>query len=121
VYGRPDNPSNPAPPEPHAEVFPFVFTVARLTEYTPPAELAAERGLVHLSWAHVITSRTAVEARVHVTGRLAPLRAPDWAGAARIHRRLPAARWDYAANRHPDPHGRRRRRPQAHVEPKEQL
>jgi formate dehydrogenase major subunit len=96
VYGRPDNPSNPAPPEAHAEVFPFVFTAARLTEHhtaggmsrTLPylaelqpelfvevsPELAAERGLVHLSWAHVITSRTAVDARVFVTDRLAPLR-----------------------------------------------
>jgi len=28
-----DNPSNPAPPEAHAEVFPFVLTAARLTEH----------------------------------------------------------------------------------------
>ena len=96
VYGRPDNPSNPAPPEAHAEVFPFVFTAARLTEHhtaggmsrqlpylseLQPAlfvevspELARQRGLRHLDWAHVITSRTAVEARVVVTDRLAPLR-----------------------------------------------
>ena len=96
VYGRPDNPSNPAPPEAHFEVFPFVFTAARLTEQhtaggmsrtlpylseLQPAlfvevspELAAERGLHHLDWAHVITSRTAVEARVFVTDRMAPLR-----------------------------------------------
>jgi formate dehydrogenase major subunit len=96
VYGRPDNPSNPAPPESHADVFPFVFTAARLTEHHTAGgmsrqlpylaelqpelfvevspELAAERGLVHLSWAHVITSRTAVDARVCVTDRLAPLR-----------------------------------------------
>ena len=33
VYGRPDNPSNPAPPEPHVDVFPYVFTAARLTEH----------------------------------------------------------------------------------------
>jgi formate dehydrogenase major subunit len=96
VYGRPDNPSNPAPPEAHSEVFPYVFTAARLTEHhtaggmsrqlpylseLQPAlfievspELAAERGLRHLDWGHVITSRTAVEARVVVTDRLAPLR-----------------------------------------------
>ena len=96
VYGRPDNPSNPSPPEPHGEVFPFVFTAARLTEHhtagamsrqlpylseLQPAlfvevspELATERGLAHLDWAHVITSRTAVEARVFVTDRMAPLR-----------------------------------------------
>jgi formate dehydrogenase major subunit len=96
VYGRPDNPSNPSPPEAHAEVFPFVFTAARLTEHHTAGgmsrqlpylselqpelfvevspELAAERGLAHMDWAHVITSRTAVEARVVVTGRMAPLR-----------------------------------------------
>src|SRR5205807_9024107 len=96
VYGRPDNPSNPAPPEAHSQVFPYVFTTARLTEHhtaggmsrqlpylaeLQPAlfvevspELAAERGLRPLDWAHVVTSRTAVDARVLVTDRLAPLR-----------------------------------------------
>lgn len=96
VYGRPDNPSNPAPPEANSDVFPFVFTAARLTEHhtagamsrqlpylaeLQPAlfvevspELARERGLTHLGWAHVITSRTAVDARVMVTDRMAPLR-----------------------------------------------
>lgn len=96
VYGRPDNPSNPAPPEAHTQVFPYVFTAARLTEHhtagamsrqlpylaeLQPAlfvevspELARERGLHHLDWAHVITSRTAVDARVVVTDRMAPLR-----------------------------------------------
>jgi formate dehydrogenase major subunit len=99
VYGRPDNPSNPSPPEAHGEVFPFVFTAARLTEHhtaggmsrqlpylseLQPAlfvevspELAAERGLAHLDWAHVITSRTAVDARVFVTDRMTPLRIED--------------------------------------------
>ncbi|EFE71824.1 formate dehydrogenase [Streptomyces viridosporus ATCC 14672] len=99
VYGRPDNPSNPAPPEAHSEVFPFVFTAARLTEHHTAGgmsrqlpylselqpelfvevspELARERGLRHLDWAHVITSRTAVDARVVVTDRLAPLRVED--------------------------------------------
>jgi formate dehydrogenase major subunit len=96
VYGRPDNPSNPAPPEAHSEVFPFVFTAARLTEHHTAGgmsrqlpylaelqpelfvevspELAAERGLIHLDWAHVITSRTAIDARVVITDRMAPLR-----------------------------------------------
>jgi formate dehydrogenase major subunit len=37
-------------------------------------ELAAARGLRHMDWAHVITSRTAVEARVFVTDRMMPLR-----------------------------------------------
>jgi formate dehydrogenase major subunit len=95
VYGRPDNPSNPAPPEAHSDVFPYVFTAARLTEHHTAGgmsrqlpylselqpelfvevapELAAERGLRHLDWAHVITSRTAVDARVVVTDRMAPL------------------------------------------------
>jgi formate dehydrogenase major subunit len=96
VYGREDNPSNPSPPEAHGDVFPFVLTTARLTEHhtaggmsrtlpylaeLQPAltvevspELAAERGLEHLGWAHVVTSRAAVEARVLVTDRMAPLR-----------------------------------------------
>ncbi len=96
VYGRPDNPSNPAPPEAHFEVFPYVFTASRLTEHHTAGgmsrqlpylaelqpeltvevspELAAERGLAHLDWAHVITSRAAVDARVLVTDRMAPLR-----------------------------------------------
>jgi formate dehydrogenase major subunit len=95
VYGRADNPSNPSWPEQHREVFPFVFTAARLTEHhtaggmsrnlpylseLQPAlfvevspELARQRGLHHLDWAHVITSRTAVEARVFVTDRMVPL------------------------------------------------
>jgi formate dehydrogenase major subunit len=36
--------------------------------------LAAERGLEHLGWAHVVTARAAIEARVLVTERLRPLR-----------------------------------------------
>ena len=96
VYGRADNPSNPSPPERHGEVFPYVLTAARLTEHhtaggmsrvlpylseLQPAltvevspELARQRGLEHLGWAHVVTSRTAVEARVMVTDRMKPLR-----------------------------------------------
>ena len=99
VYGRADNPSNPSPPEAHGEVFPFVFTAARLTEHHTAGgmsrqlpylselqpelfvevspELAAERGLAHMDWAHVITSRTAVDARVFVTDRMRPLRIED--------------------------------------------
>jgi formate dehydrogenase major subunit len=99
VYGRADNPSNPSPPEAHGEVFPFVFTAARLTEHhtaggmsrqlpylseLQPAlfvevspDLAAERGLTHMDWAHVITSRAAVDARVFVTERMRPLRIED--------------------------------------------
>ena len=104
VYGRADNPSNPSPPELHGEVFPFVFTAARLTEHHTAGgmsrqlpylaelqpglfvevspELATERGLTHMDWAHVVTSRSAVDARVFVTGSDAaaadrgPCRAP---------------------------------------------
>jgi formate dehydrogenase major subunit len=36
-------------------------------------ELAGERGLEHLGWATIVTARTAIEARVLVTDRLAPL------------------------------------------------
>jgi len=95
IYRRPDNPANPAPPERHSDVFPYVFTAARLTEHHTAGgmsrqlpylselqpelfvevspELAAERGLAHLGWAHVISSRTAIEARVMVTDRMKPL------------------------------------------------
>jgi formate dehydrogenase major subunit len=96
VYGRTDNPSNPAPPEQHREVFPFVLTAARLTEHHTAGgmsrqlpylselqpelfvevspELARIRGLTHMGIAHVVTSRAAVQARVVVTDRMAPLR-----------------------------------------------
>jgi formate dehydrogenase major subunit len=37
-------------------------------------EIAAERGLEHLGWAHVVTARGAIEARVMITDRLTPLR-----------------------------------------------
>lgn len=96
VYGREDNPSNPSWPDAHGEVFPFVFTAARLTEHHTAggmsrqlpylaelqpalfvevsAALAAERGLRHMDWAHVVTSRAAVDARVFVTERMRPLR-----------------------------------------------
>jgi formate dehydrogenase major subunit len=96
VYGRGDNPSNPAPPEAHREVFPFVLTAARLTEHHTAGgmsrqlpylaelqpelfvevspELARMRGLAHMERAHVVTSRAAVEARVMITDRLSPLR-----------------------------------------------
>jgi formate dehydrogenase major subunit len=99
VYGRKDNPSNPSPPEAYGEIFPYVFTAARLTEHHTAGgmsrqlpylaelqpglfvevspQLATERGLTHMEWAHVITSRTAVDARVFVTDRMRPLRIED--------------------------------------------
>jgi formate dehydrogenase major subunit len=96
VYERADNLTNPSPPERHAEVFPYVFGTSRLTEHHTAGgmsrtlaylselqpemfvevspQLAAERGLEHLGWAHIITARAAIEARVLVTERLIPLR-----------------------------------------------
>ncbi len=96
VYERPENPLHPSPPEARADVFPYVFSLSRLTEHhtaggmsrtlpylaeLQPAmfveispELAAERGVEHLGWAHVITARAVVEARALVTDRLVPLR-----------------------------------------------
>jgi formate dehydrogenase major subunit len=94
-YPRPDNPVNPT----GSEVFPFVLCTGRLTEHQTAGgmsrwvpvlaelqpelfvevspQLAAERGLEHNGWCHVITSRTIVEARVMVTERIRPLRVAD--------------------------------------------
>lgn len=96
VYDSPVNSVNPSPPQAHSDVFPYVFTVSRLTEHhtaggmsrTVPRlaelqpemfvevspELAAAVGLDHLGWAHLISGRAAIEARVLVTDRLTPLR-----------------------------------------------
>jgi formate dehydrogenase major subunit len=95
LYPRPENPSNPADGEPGSDVFPYVMTTYRLTEHhtaggmsrtlphlselqpemfceVSPA-LAAERGLTHGGWATIVTTRAAIEARVMVTERMAPL------------------------------------------------
>jgi formate dehydrogenase major subunit len=93
VYPRPESPYNP----PWSEVYPHVLTTYRLTEHhtaggmsRPLAYLAelqpelfcevspllaAEVGLVNGGWATIVTSRTAIEARVLVTERVRPLRA----------------------------------------------
>jgi formate dehydrogenase major subunit len=95
VFHRKGNRYNPTAGEPGADVFPYVLTTYRLTEHhtagamsrTLPflaelqpemfceisPELAAERGLEHGNWATVVSARTAIEARVMVTDRLAPL------------------------------------------------
>jgi formate dehydrogenase major subunit len=87
-----DNPRN----APEDDAFPFVLTTYRLTEHHTAGgmsrwlpylselqpemfcevspELAAERGLEHAGWATVVTSRAAIEARVMVTDRMAPLK-----------------------------------------------
>jgi formate dehydrogenase major subunit len=90
-----DNLSNPSGDDPGASVFPYVVSTYRLTEHHTAGgmsrwlpylselqpeffcevspELAAERGLTHLGWATIVTVRTAVEARVMVTERVASL------------------------------------------------
>ncbi len=95
-YRRRDNPYNPTDGEPGADAYPFVMTTYRLTEHhtaggmsrTLPflselqpemfcevsPELARERGLEHGGWATIVSSRTAIEARVMVTERMKPLR-----------------------------------------------
>jgi formate dehydrogenase major subunit len=94
-FDRPENPYNPSHGRPGSAVFPYVLTTYRLTEHhtaggmsrtlpylaelqpelfveVSPA-LASERGLEHAGWATIVTTRTAIEARVMVTGRLRPL------------------------------------------------
>jgi formate dehydrogenase major subunit len=94
-FHRPENPYNPTHGEPGADIYPYAFTTYRLTEHHTAGgmsrflpylselqpemfcevspELAAERGLRHGDWMTVITSRTAIEARVMVTDRMRPL------------------------------------------------
>ncbi|MFL5893944.1 MAG: molybdopterin dinucleotide binding domain-containing protein, partial [Thermoleophilaceae bacterium] len=88
VINRPENPYN------ENGDYPFVLTTYRLTEHhtaggmsrTLPylselqpelfvevhPQLAQERGLEHLGWATISTSRTAIEAKVMVTPRIKP-------------------------------------------------
>src|SRR5262249_51728707 len=91
-----EDPYNPTDHEPGSELFPYVATTYRLTEHhtaggmsrgTPYlAELrprmfveaqpdrAPERGLEHGGWATVVTTRSAIEARVMVTERARPVK-----------------------------------------------
>jgi formate dehydrogenase major subunit len=95
VFRRRDNLSHPHGRQRGSEIFPYVVTTYRLTEQHTAGgmsrwlpylaelqpeffcevspELAQERGLTHLGWATIVTARTAIEARVMVTRRLAPL------------------------------------------------
>jgi formate dehydrogenase major subunit len=88
---RPENPYQPS----GSDVFPYVMTTYRITEHhtaggmsrTVPylselqpemfcevsPELALARGLENNGWATIISSRTAIEARVMVTDRVPPL------------------------------------------------
>jgi formate dehydrogenase major subunit len=90
-FERPENPSNESP----SSAFPYVATTYRLTEHHTAGgmtrslpylaelqpemfcevspELAAERGLAHGGWATIVTTRSAIEARVLVTERIRPL------------------------------------------------
>jgi formate dehydrogenase major subunit len=94
-FPRRANPYHASGSAPGADVFPYVVTTYRLTEHhtaggmsrfvpylselqpeffceISPA-LAAERGLAHGDWATIVSARTAIEARVVVTDRIAPL------------------------------------------------
>jgi formate dehydrogenase major subunit len=95
ILARPDDRFQPSGDEPGSAVFPYAATTYRLTEHhtaggmsrflpylaeLQPAffcevspELAAERGLEHTGWATIITARSAIEARVMVTERVAPI------------------------------------------------
>jgi formate dehydrogenase major subunit len=95
-FPRKDNAYAPAGSAPGSEVFPYVMTTYRLTEHHTAGgmsrwlpylselqpemfcevspELATERGLQHLGWATIVTARSAIEARVLVTDRMATLR-----------------------------------------------
>jgi formate dehydrogenase major subunit len=86
---------HPSAAEAGSEIFPYVATTYRLTEHHTAGgmsrwqpylaelqpemfcevspELAAERGLEHGGWATIVTARNAIEARVLVTERVAPL------------------------------------------------
>jgi formate dehydrogenase major subunit len=92
---RRENPYNPSAGAAGADAYPYVMTTYRLTEHHTAGgmtrwlshlselqpeffcevspELAAERGLTNGGWATIVTARTAVEARVLVTDRVAPL------------------------------------------------
>jgi formate dehydrogenase major subunit len=96
LFPRPDNPYNPSDGHPGAEVFPYVLSTYRLTEHHTAGgmtrtvehlselqpemfcevspELAEERDLENGGWATVVTMRSAIEARVLVTDRIAPLK-----------------------------------------------
>jgi formate dehydrogenase major subunit len=94
-FPREENPYNPSNGQPGSDQYPFVLTTYRLTEHhtaggmsrfvpylseLQPAlfvevspELAEKQGLTHGGWATVITSRSALEARVLVTERMKPI------------------------------------------------
>jgi formate dehydrogenase major subunit len=92
TWWKPQNPYNPTDGHPGASHYPFVLTTYRVTEHhtaggmsrTLPVlselqpelfcevspDLARLRGLENGGWATIVTSRTAIEARVLVTDRV---------------------------------------------------
>jgi formate dehydrogenase major subunit len=98
-FRRPANPSNPSDGQSGSDAYPFVLTTYRLTEHHTAGgmsrtvgylselqpelfcevspELAKHRNLEHGGWATIITSRSAIEARVLVTDRMQPLQVQD--------------------------------------------
>ena len=96
VVRHPEDRFQPSGDEPGADVYPYVLTTYRIAEHHTAGgmsrwspylaelapdpfcevspELAAERGLTHGDWATLISARNAIEARVMVTDRMAPLR-----------------------------------------------
>jgi formate dehydrogenase major subunit len=95
-FSHGQNRYNPSGDEAGADAYPYVFTTYRLTEHHTAGgmsrflpylselqpeffcevspELANERGLEHGGWATIVTARAAIEARVLVTERIAPLK-----------------------------------------------
>jgi formate dehydrogenase major subunit len=96
---RPENPIAPQPGEAGHDRYPFVLTTYRMTEHHTAGamsrnvdrlnelapemfcevspQLAGLQGLRHLGWATIVSPRAAIEARVIVTDRIAPLRLGD--------------------------------------------
>lgn len=95
VFSREGNRYHPSGSEQGADVFPFVVTTYRLTEHFTAGgmtrwspylaelqpelfcevspQLAGRCGLENAGWATIVTARGAIEARVLVTDRMAPL------------------------------------------------
>ncbi len=95
TFAHPHDRFQPSGHEPGAEVYPYPLTTYRIAEHHTAGgmtrwqpylaelapemfcevspELAAERGLTHGGWATIISARSAIEARVMVTDRIAPL------------------------------------------------
>ena len=95
IVTGPHNPSNPSAGEAGADRYPFVMTTYRIAEHHTAGgmsrfqrrlselaremfveihpDLAALRGIQHGDWATIISSRTAIEARVLVTERVQSL------------------------------------------------